>query len=392
MEGSSMGVLQWFGDVVGWLGRSGPDIAVNLIAAGIGGVAVWATSRTRRRTRLVRARRFWKHMGDRGVTVVVGVQDRGSLDAWERSGLIGLGDAEAMVSIEEQLRDFGFDPTVRPAEDMASPELRGDLVLIGGPDANAVTAEMMRRIGPALTFGFPHWRAHVVLLTDTETGAEYNAEYDREGRVVTDYGLVVRAPNPLAEDGTEVVILAGCWGHGTAAAAESLRGKALHRHGVSTRGAFEALVKVAVVNGRNHAVSVVDVRALREGEVRAVNSHEPPYPGPPNDWSDYVGELASLRDRTMKVADRAVKQAGRALHRGDEAQARKIVTAARGRLDELRDEFDEIIHRTRQVRMTRSLGMYTMMQPLIDARDAAAAALDDQRLDMAWLTANESKE
>ena len=265
-----MSVWQWLGDVAGWLGRSGPDIAVNLIAAGIGGVAVWTTGRTRRRTRLLRARRFWKDMGDRGVTVVFGVQDRGSLDAWERSGLIGLGDAEAIVSIEEQLRTYGFDPTVRPTEDLAASELRRDLVLIGGPDGNAVTAEMVQRIEPALTFRFPHWREHVVLLVDKTTGHEYHPEYDEDGRLTVDYGVVVRAPNPLADDGTEVVLLCGCWGHGTAAAAESLRGKALHQREVSTRRPFEALVKVAVVNGRNHAITVLDVRALQRSEVSGV--------------------------------------------------------------------------------------------------------------------------
>ncbi|WP_410590435.1 hypothetical protein [Amycolatopsis sp. lyj-23] len=249
-------------DLIGWLGRSGPDIAVNLIAAAIGGVAVWTTGRTRRRARLLRARKFWKHPGDRGVTIVVGAQSRGWLDAWERSGLIGLGDAEALASIEEQLRSFGFGLTVRSAEDMAGADLRRDLVLIGGPDANPVTATMIQRIRPAPTFAFPYWRDHVVLLVDRTTGREYRPEYDDDGHLTADYGVVVRAPNPLAGDGTEVMILSGCWGHGTAAAAESLRSKALHRAGVSTRRPFEALVKVAVADRRNHTVTVLEVRPL----------------------------------------------------------------------------------------------------------------------------------
>ncbi|MBE8520894.1 hypothetical protein ILP97_25985 [Amycolatopsis sp. H6(2020)] len=139
---------------------------------------------------------------------------------------------------------------------------RADLVLIGGPDANAVTATMIQRLQPALTFAFPYWRQHVVLLVDQATGREYHPEYDDDGNLTADYGVVVRASNPLADDGTEVVVLSGCWGHGTAAAAESLRGKALHQAAVSTRRPFEALVKVAVADRRNHAVTVLEVRPL----------------------------------------------------------------------------------------------------------------------------------
>lgn len=265
-----MGLWEWLAEVATWLGQSGPDIAVNLIAACIGGIAVWVTGRTRRQARRWRARRFWKNMGDRGVTVVVGVHERNQLYVWERSGLIGLGDAEAMASVEEQLRSFGFDSTVRPTGDMPSSELRRDLVLVGGPDGNRVTAQMIPRLRPALTFGFPRWTSHEVAVADSATGHEYYPEYDDDGSLAADYGVVVRASNPLADDGTEIVILAGCWGNGTAAAADSLRGMAVHRHGVSTRRSFEALVKVAVVNGRNHVITVVDVRALQHADISAV--------------------------------------------------------------------------------------------------------------------------
>ncbi|MEU7810452.1 hypothetical protein AB0B18_28690 [Micromonospora chalcea] len=196
------------------------------------------------------------------MTVVVGAHDRGELDLWEPSGLVGLGCVRAVVAVQGQLRAFGFDAPVESAEELVSRELRRDLVLIGGPDANSVTAAMIQRIRPTLSFGFPAWRKHVVTLVDTTTGVAYRPKYDKRGRVTVDYGLLVRAPNPLADDGTEVIILAGCWGHGTAAAAESLGGKSLHRHKVSTRQPFEALVKVEVLDRHNHAVSVLAVRAL----------------------------------------------------------------------------------------------------------------------------------
>ena len=57
----------FIGESARWIGRSAPDIAINLIAAGLGGAAVWIMTRASRRARLIRARRFWK------VTIQVGL-------------------------------------------------------------------------------------------------------------------------------------------------------------------------------------------------------------------------------------------------------------------------------------------------------------------------------
>jgi len=162
---------------------------------------------------------------------------------------------------------LGLKVKIEPANDLASRELRRDLVLIGGPDGNNVTAEVIRRIRPKPSFTFPV-SGHPNILVDMATGVEYRPEHDATGRITADYGLIVRAPNPLADDGTEVTLLAGCWGHGTAAAADSLRGKALQAQAVSVHRPFEALVRVEVLNGRNHGVSVLEVRALESGDIR----------------------------------------------------------------------------------------------------------------------------
>jgi hypothetical protein len=118
-----------------------------------------------------------------------------------------------------------------------------------------------------LSFVFPGWQDHVVSMMDRTTSSEISSEFDRDGTMTADYGLVVRARNPLADadSGAEVLIVAGCSGYGTAAAAEILGRRALHRD-VATRrqSPFEALVRTTVVGRAPHSASLVEIRALAE--------------------------------------------------------------------------------------------------------------------------------
>ena len=88
--------------------------------------------------------------------------------------------------------------------------------LIGGPDPNAVTREAVKLIDSKLRFGDPS--IHEIAIRDTGVDPPrlyVPSEPDRDG-VVTDYGLILRAPNPFAAD-KEIMIIAGSFGHGTVA-------------------------------------------------------------------------------------------------------------------------------------------------------------------------------
>ena len=77
-----------------------------------------------------------------------------------------------------------------------------------------------------------------------------------------DYGLVIRMRNPYA-GGNEVLILAGCWGYGTAGAADLLHDKQfLANPVIKSQKEFEAVVRADVCRGALQSVELVDIREL----------------------------------------------------------------------------------------------------------------------------------
>jgi hypothetical protein len=247
----------------GWLTTAFPDISSNLIAAAIGGVVVWLATRAIRRLRLFRARRFWRAMGSRRPFIVLGAPDEEALSEWEKTGMVGKGDILALVEVESQLRRLGFTGQIVEAKELPPHDLKSDLVLIGGPDGNAVTKIMLNELDGVLSFGFGEVRPGQATPILDRRGGELAPEHDlKTGDPVDDYGLIIRTANPLAPDDAELVVLAGCWGYGTAAAAEMLdEPKLLRRRGRSKR--FEAVIKTCVVQGVYCKTEVHDVREIR---------------------------------------------------------------------------------------------------------------------------------
>ncbi|WP_439382321.1 hypothetical protein [Amycolatopsis lexingtonensis] len=239
-----------------------PDVSLNLIAAAIGGAAVWLATKAGRRLRLLRARRFWKAMGSRKPFIVLGAPDWEPLRTWEKSGMVGKGDILALVEIETQLRELGFKGRIVESRELNPRDLRSDLVLIGGPDGNSVTATMMGNLGEAISYEFK-WDPEVgPAVHDRQSGtAAATPRYDAAGDPVSDFGLIIRAVNPLAPETAEIVILAGCWGYGTAAAAEKLRDRKFLRRQRKSKH-FEALVETTVVRGAHYNAKVKDTRDL----------------------------------------------------------------------------------------------------------------------------------
>ncbi|ADJ48484.1 hypothetical protein AMES_6659 [Amycolatopsis mediterranei S699] len=238
-----------------------PEISINLIAAAIGGTAVWLVTRTRRRLKLLRARRFWRSLCDRTPLIVIGAPDFEPLNKWEKSGMVGKGDILALVDIQNQLRELGFEGKIVETKEMNSGDRRKDLVLIGGPDGNSVTETMMRELDRVLSYEFT-WNAGVGnAVIDRTTGSASAPQYDKVGNPTSDYGLIIRAVNPLAPKKSEIVILAGCWGFGTAAAAELLRDRKFLRQQRKSKH-FETLVKTTVVGGAHYNAEAQGTREI----------------------------------------------------------------------------------------------------------------------------------
>ncbi|WP_328286137.1 hypothetical protein [Amycolatopsis orientalis] len=141
-------------------------------------------------------------------------------------------------------------------------ELSSDLVLIGGPEANAVTRTMLAKLSGVISYAFVEDPEHAAAeVHDVSTGRVSAPRYDESGYPVSDYALIIRTPNPLAPDTSEIVIVAGCWEHGTAAAAEKLGDRKFLRR-MKKMEHFEVLLETTVVNGAHYNVKVAETRRI----------------------------------------------------------------------------------------------------------------------------------
>ena len=167
-------------------------------------------------------------------------------------GMVDRGDLLAAVELQAQL---GSAVRLVEAGEVTEDEIREDLILIGGPDGNSLTGDVLARLDGVLSLGFAE---HGSSVYDRKSGFAASPRHDDAGDPRVDYGLVVRAANPFAPETAEVVVVAGCGSFGTAAAAaafdeaEALGG---YRH-------FEALVETTVFRGAHRDTLVREARGI----------------------------------------------------------------------------------------------------------------------------------
>jgi hypothetical protein len=242
----------------------------------------------RRMVRLLvywRARHFWRGLLAGRPAIVL--SKHRVLGRFEASGLVGAGDLAALRELTEHFARIGFkrhhtvynDEPIWADDGAESALLRGNLILLGGPDSNRVTREVLERTALGIDFlelstqrllaiqrrpderpapipgrGFPALRVRarrpeqvwrVPAFRDRETGQIIGPEFDGD-QIRKDCGLIVRTTNPFSP-GHEVVIFCGSYGYGTWAAVQLARSKEFI--GVRTRrmGSLECLLSVDVV-------------------------------------------------------------------------------------------------------------------------------------------------
>ncbi|UOZ10396.1 hypothetical protein [Amycolatopsis sp. WQ 127309] len=102
------------------------------------------------------------------------------------------------------------------------------------------------------------------MVHDLRSGRLPRPQYEDSGYPVGDHALIIRTPNPLAPDTSELVIIAGCFEHGTEAAAEKLGDRTFLRR-IRRMKHFEALVETTVVNGAHYNTKLVETRRIPAG-------------------------------------------------------------------------------------------------------------------------------
>ena len=155
----------------------------------------------------------------------------------------GIGQVQALaLVVPSVLRGYGVGSRPKVVfSDQVSPDLlKRDLILLGGAKNNEYTRRIFEEYSQCTAFEF---------IKDMNTFAFEGEEYTgvtRGGRVVEDWAIIMRVPNPYSEGATQVTVLAGVHTHGVAAAAEYYVTRMINWNSILRRH-FICLVKVEVV-------------------------------------------------------------------------------------------------------------------------------------------------
>jgi hypothetical protein len=233
------------------------DAAKFLVGAATG----WVLKVIRDRWRTRKARSFWRPFLSSDLRLVIG--RFGEFRDFERSGMLGVGDAIALAELQRYLGQIGgSEPQVVYADRLEGDALKHTLISLGGPDANAVTREALKLINSKVRFGDPFNNEIAIRDTGVEPARLYvPSTPDRDG-TATDYGVIIRAPNPFAPE-KEIMIIAGSFGHGTVAGERYVTSPAfLALPASKARDAFECLVETNVVRDAPQAIRLTVMRSI----------------------------------------------------------------------------------------------------------------------------------
>jgi hypothetical protein len=226
----------------------------------------------------LRARRFWGPLVSSESVVVVG--SFRDLPGFEASGVIGMGDTIALGDLRRYFAAIGFkrftvhySDRLEWARSGESSPLQGNLILLGGPDANEVTRLVLERTalgiefieispdhlnatptraggagrGPLRRRRRPEvaasWRVPVIL--DKESGRIHAPVLER-GELRHDCGVLVRCPNPFNRR-RQVIIFCGSYGYGTWGAVRHAQSKEFLASVPRGARALECILSVEVV-------------------------------------------------------------------------------------------------------------------------------------------------
>ncbi|ACU73963.1 hypothetical protein Caci_5103 [Catenulispora acidiphila DSM 44928] len=233
------------------------DVSINLLSALIGLTAGWARGAAANRLRYRHARGLWRQLAGPTVNIVVGAH---SVTGWETAGLMGIGDAFAVSELQQHLVSIGAgQPKIIYGGRLEAETRRNDLILIGGPDTNSMTREVMKRL--AGTFKFLDPPAHTFAIRDAHGGKTYDPDPPTNGEG-TDFGVLVRAVNPFNPEAS-VLIVAGAYGLGTWAGARLVHSKAFMQEPlVRAMIPFECLFETDVVASTPQATKILALRSL----------------------------------------------------------------------------------------------------------------------------------
>jgi hypothetical protein len=232
------------------------DIGVNLLATGAAFCFGLISRTVMHNLRSRRARRFWGRNAKGDTNVFLGAFAR--YRDFEPTGMIGVGDARASEELTALLRVLGMRFTMSYSDRVLEGQTQSNLILLGGADANELTAYLMARLHTGFAFV-----PSPMTLIDTREGQQFTAEWDdQRDDVMRDYGLLLRTRNPFNPERT-VVVIAGLYGFATWAGVRLVGDRRFLRRSL---GEFACVYKTDLIQGIPQHVSPVYHRRLLHGQ------------------------------------------------------------------------------------------------------------------------------
>jgi len=246
---------------------------IQLVTAFIAFVLGVLISRLREIWAYFSARKFWRPLLRRDLTLVLG-DGFPDLQGFEESDVVGRGDLVGSYELTTKFAAMGFR-RLQPVfadkmigSDPSGAGLRKNLIVLGGPDANSLTRYCLSRLNctylvewldaadsGSISVGKISATRQIPELKPTRYApaglAAHRPEMDDENLVVRDYGVIIRARNPFLSPGAKdkrIVVIYGFYGFGTLAAVLYSLERDFFREIQDTKEDIECIVTCDVVN------------------------------------------------------------------------------------------------------------------------------------------------
>ncbi len=236
------------------------QIFIGLITTAVGIFIGWSWNHAFILMKTRNARRFWKPFIEEPSKLVLGTFSE--FKSFEPSGFIGLGDTMALAELERYFGETGFEElNILYTDQVKGDDVKNNLILLGGPDANCVTNNAINLLKPSIRSGNPE--QYEVAIVDLKTNKCFvPVPYGKEQSIGKDYGVIVVSDNPF-DPKKRIIIAYGSFGYGTWAAARFLISdnffKLIDKNRLKN---FEILIEVDVVLKTPQNIRVIETRKL----------------------------------------------------------------------------------------------------------------------------------
>jgi hypothetical protein len=218
-------------------------------------------SKTKAKVNEQSARRFWGRFANDDFSVVVG-RFRKEFERFEASGFLGVGDAIGLTELGSFLGSLHLaDFSVMYADRLDGDDLQANLLILGGPDANSIANQVVKRLNTTFELGDP--QKYEIAIRDAKLQETYAPRIDSGSEeVVTDYAVIYWTKNPFSPD-KWMLLIAGSFGFGTWAGTRFVMSKDFLDNAMVKKGkSVECLVETDVVLGAPQRIRVIGIREM----------------------------------------------------------------------------------------------------------------------------------